>query len=258
MVKPFVPLNIDEEKWEKNGCGFVKLWGFGGVVELEDGTGRIWYQKSIIPTGGGEEYIGTGVAIVTPKPWGGLIVERLEGLAFGPDEPRAGTFSAILEGSNIYLYGEMEGTTVLARVPRNCTGDKEWYRFWNGREYAKDYKEAVPVFKDLQHGCIFRSKLFGAQRPWVFVGCNKWADNHILIGASAALEGPWELTATCKAEGIDIPIGPDSYMYCMYAHPWASDEEKAQLMVTWSEKWPGGVVAARLTLAAINDGDVGS
>lgn len=48
MVKLFVPLTEDEKEFEKQpGGGRVCLWMFGGVVEMEDGTGRVWYDKSI-------------------------------------------------------------------------------------------------------------------------------------------------------------------------------------------------------------------
>ena len=256
MVRPFIPLNEEEVNFEKSGKGQIKLWAFGGVVQIDDVTGVTWYQKSIYREGH-SEYLGTGVALVMPQPQGKLSVQRVAGLVFGPDEPRVGTFTAILEGSDIYLYGDIftNGDTniILARVSRNCISDKGWYRYWNGTEYVKDYNEAVPVMKDLRQGSIIRSRLFGAGRPWIFVGCNKWADSQVLIGASAALEGPWELTAATRAQGIDFPVGGDSWMYCMYPHLWASDEKEAELMVTWSEKWPGGVVAAKLKFAAIGD-----
>ncbi|KAM0796217.1 hypothetical protein BDR22DRAFT_867778 [Usnea florida] len=34
-----------------------------------------------------------------------------------------------------------------------------------------------------------------------------------------------------------------------YPHLWASEEEKAELVISWSERSPGGVVTAGLTLA---------
>jgi hypothetical protein len=48
MVKLFVPLTEEEKKFEKAAeGGRVCLWMFGGVVEMDDGTGRVWYDKSI-------------------------------------------------------------------------------------------------------------------------------------------------------------------------------------------------------------------
>ena len=37
-VKCFVPLTMEEKNWQKSTGGRVTLWGFGGVVELQDGT----------------------------------------------------------------------------------------------------------------------------------------------------------------------------------------------------------------------------
>lgn len=48
MVKLFVPLTEEEKGFEKSPeGGRVCLWMFGGVVEMQDGTGRVWYDKSI-------------------------------------------------------------------------------------------------------------------------------------------------------------------------------------------------------------------
>ena len=58
MVKLFVSLTEEEKKFEKTPeGGRVCLWMFGGVVEMEDGTGRVWYDKSIIRNQA-PEYIG--------------------------------------------------------------------------------------------------------------------------------------------------------------------------------------------------------
>ena len=59
----------------------------------------------------------------------------------------------------------------------------------------------------------------------------------------------WTLTRLCTASGIDRPIG---FMYCMYPHPWAFNEEEGELLVTWSENWPGGVVGAKVKLSMGN------
>jgi len=93
-----------------------------------------------------------------------------------------------------------------------------------------------------------RSTLFGSSKPFVFVGNNGWGDSNVVIGASASLEGPWETQTVCRAEGINYK---KTMMYCMYPHLWASKVEEGELMVTWSEQWPGGVVAAELKLAPV-------
>lgn len=79
---------------------------------------------------------------------------------------------------------------------------------------------------------------------YVFIGVNRWADSGIMMGCSKSLEGPFEMFKVAEATGIDHK---DNYMYCIYPHPWAFKEVDGELMVTWSEHWPGGVVAAKLT-----------
>jgi len=183
-------------------------------------------------------------------------VQRLGDVKFGPDKPRVGTFSTFGQGCFIYLYGNFEyggrpgHNIVLARVHQDSLENAEQYTYWNGKEYVSDSNEAVPVFEKMQAGMVFRSELFGSSRPFVFVGNNGWADSKVVIGASASLEGPWETQTVYLAEGINFK---ETTMYCMYPHLWASKIEEGELMVTWSEQWPGGVVAAKLKLAAVND-----
>ena len=38
----------------------------------------------------------------------------------------------------------------------------------------------------------------------------------------------------------------DRFRYCIYPHLFASHTRNAELMVTWSEQWPGGVIAGRV------------
>ena len=65
----------------------------------------------------------------------------------------------------------------------------------------------------------------------------------IQIGAAAKVQGPFDLTAVCEAKGIDHD---EKYKYCIYPHLFASNVPKRELMVTWSEHSPGGVIAAKL------------
>ena len=65
----------------------------------------------------------------------------------------------------------------------------------------------------------------------------------VQIGAAAKVQGPFDLTAVCEAKGIDHD---EKYKYCIYPHLFASNVPKRELVVTWSEHSPGGVIAARL------------
>lgn len=180
-------------------------------------------------------------------------VEGEQYILFDKDEPRLGTFSTIIEDCFIYLFSEFEDKIIIARVHRNTTASRATYEFWDGLTYTSEATKAVPVFHGMQQGSVFRAKLFGSSKPFAFVGCNSEGDSSVIIGAAARLEGPWELTPVCAAKGINYPVGPGRYMYCMYPHLWASIEEEGKLMVTWSEGWPGGVVVANISLATVGD-----
>lgn len=152
----------------------------------------------------------------------------------------------------IYLYGNFEygdrpgHNIVLARVHKHNIEHPHHYTYWNGTEYVSDPNEAATIFEKMQAGMVFHSKLFGSAKPFVFVGNNGWGDSKVVMGASASLEGPWETMTVCQATGLNYK---ETRMYCMYPHFWASKIEEGELMVTWSEQWPGGVVAAKLKLA---------
>lgn len=245
MVDGLVPLNAEELALQKKHEGLrVTLWGFGGVVEVWKGTGLHWYQKGIIYGNDQHQYCGVGLAIINvDTKTGKLTAYRAKDILFGPDEPKIGSFSALLENDWLYLWGESGDSIILARVYKYYSEHRDQYNFWNGKTWVERWQEAIPVLCEVPQGAIFRSELFGKERPWVFVGVNKWADSKVQVAASKKLEGPWELTAVTTAKGIDVD---DGYKYCIYPHGWAFDAKNAELMVTWSEHWPGGVIAAKL------------
>lgn len=261
FIKPFLQLTAEEKQLEEQKMGRVVLWAFGGVVEMKDGTGRLWYQKSIDHGYGNVKYIGTGIAKIMEsddcdqQP----IAQRTDELIFGPDEPRMGTFTAIADGNYIYLYGDRpDGKIVLARVYKDRLAEKEAHNYWDGTDWVQNWQKAAVVIEGMQQGAIVRSRLFGEERPFLFVGTSKWADSQVFMGASARLEGPWSLEPVCQVEGIKEPTSKGKWMYCIYPQLWASEEDKAELVVTWSEQCPGGVIAARIKLAAVGEDGVAS
>ena len=256
FIKPFIQLTSEEQQLEEKKEGRVVLWAFGGVVEMSDGSGRVWYQKSIDHGSGNLEYYGTGIAKVVDNPGGQPIAQRMDSLIFGPEEPRMGTFTAIADGDYVYLYGDRpDGKIILARVysGRHASRleEKDAHYYWDGSNWVHDWRKAAVVIEGMQQGAIVRSRLFGEDRPWLFVGTSKWADSQVFMGASVRLEGPWKIEAVCKAEGIKEPTSTGKWMYCIYPQLWASNEGNAELMVTWSEQYPGGVIAARVKLAGV-------
>ncbi len=217
-IQPFIDTTLQEEGIE----GRVVLWAFGGVIEMKDGTGRLWYQKSIDRYDGNPEYIGTGIAKVVRNhiTWQQPVAERMTNLLFGPEEPRMGTFTAIADGDFIYLYGDRpDGEIILARVYKgpfdDRCGEKEEYYFWDGCDWVPDWHQAVVVIEGMRQGSIVRFKLFGVARPFLCVGTSKWVDSKVYMGASARLEGPWTLEAVCEVDGIKEPKSDTKWMYCI-------------------------------------------
>ena len=266
FIRPFIQFLPGEEMLQKH-TGRVVLWAFGGVVKMKNGSGLLWYQKSTDSGGGNLSYHGTGIARVlvsnryVEQPVALRIFAappRDHELIFSDEEPRMGTFSAIAHGEHFYLFGDRpDGKIILARVygiwHDGFVAEREAYFFWDGKDWVRDWKKAAVVIEGMQQGAIVKSKLFGQDRPFLFVGTSKWADSMVYMGASARLEGPWVIEPVCKAEGINETTDKGKWMYCIYPQLWASDEEKAELMVTWSEQCPGGVIGAKIKLAGIED-----
>ena len=69
----------------------------------------------------------------------------------------------------------------------------------------------------------------------------------VQIGAATKIQGPFDLVAVCKAKGMDDNKGSKDCIYShIYPHLWASNVPKRELIVTWSEFPPGGVLVAKL------------
>ncbi|KAI4088539.1 MAG: hypothetical protein LQ344_005973 [Seirophora lacunosa] len=250
FVMPLILLNSDEHSFliaTANENKRIAFWCFGGVVEVSPGIGWTWYQKHIIGPNGHDELCGVGVARISLNKdslSGHLSCARMPGLMFEADQPLFGSFSALVEGDMVYLWGQKDGDVFLARVGKEYCHQWFHYEFWNGSRYVSMINEAMPVLQDLQQGQIFKSDLFGSCLPWVFIGVTKWADSKVMIGAASSIEGPWDIRPLFKAEGI---AKPDAYQYCMYAHPWAANARQGQLLVSWCDPWPGGVILAKVT-----------
>ena len=210
------------------------------------------------------ETLGIGLAqISVNKQNGQLAAKRAEGLLFKADEPRFGSVSSFLQGDHIYLYGQCPGgcDIALARVPKLLAADPGSYeRFCGSSWSSNNTQKPACLFKDLPQGAVFETDLFGSDKPYMFVGVSKFADSKIQVGIASKLQGPWSITPVGKATGIKYK---DGFMYCIYPHPWALPEDTAgyrSLIVSWSEHFPGGVIAAKLRfkthvgIAAAEDG----
>ena len=243
-VKAFVPLNDREIRFEEeNKDARMVFRMYGGIVDIGV-VGIVWFQILVQYKSGEESYCGVGQARLSTYSDSRIVVGRLDPLLFGPNEPRIGSFSTLFHEGHVYLWGHRpDGQLILARVEQYDTALRDRYEYWNGSNWVPHWHDAVPVLHDVQHGAIIHTNLFGRDKPFVFVGVNKGADSMVQIGAAAEVQGPFDLTAVCKATGIDYD---EKYKYCIYPHLFASNVPKRELMVSWSEHPPGGVIAAKL------------
>lgn len=102
---------------------------------------------------------------------------------------------------------------------------------------------AQPVLFNIEHGAVVHTTLFGKDKQFLFVGENKQADNMVQIGVAKRPQGPFDLMPICKATGINFD---QEHQFCMYPNIFASNIPKRELVITWSEHPPGGVIAAKL------------
>ena len=201
-------------------------------------------------------------------------------LIFRGGEPRFGSFSSILDGDFIYLWGNFREEVYLARVDKEKPHIRAAYEYWNGSSYVKDIKKVEPVFiriprerktskkkrrkikvpkipskkqsvGRMSSGCFFKSSLFGEERPWVFVGCYQ-GSSKIMMGAEKHLEGPWRVYEVRNAPDHFGTISGETSCTFIFAHPWASNEETGELFITCSEQDPGGTLGAKLKLKMEN------
>ncbi|KAL8903016.1 MAG: hypothetical protein Q9207_004223 [Kuettlingeria erythrocarpa] len=253
LVIPLIDLNDDEKEeltYPMNKDRRIAFWCFGGVVEVSPGVGWTWYQKHWIDQDGSDELCGVGVARIShdkDKQTAELSCVRMPGLMFDRKMPLFGSFSTLIHGDMVYLWGQRGADIFLARVIKESCHQFHCYEFWNGKEYVFNVEKARPVLQDFQQGQVFESSLFGPKLPWVFVGVTKWADSMVMIGVASELEGPWDVRPLFRAEGIKQP---NAYQYCVYAHPWGVDRTRNELLVSWCDPWPGGVILARVNFEA--------
>ena len=251
VVKPLIPQTATEEKGEKYQGIRTAHWCFGGVIEIQPGSGLVFYQHWEIyekERPSRMKYIGTGLAELSVSRYSRKIQAARSGKIpmFGPDEPKPGSICTLVKEGHIYLYSHMSQSVILARVSINKAHKKSEYRYWTNGCYGESWRDADNILPDMQQGQVVHTNLFGPERPFTFIGCTRFADSQITMGFSSTLEGPFTFFKLGKATGIEQPQG---FMYCMYPHPWAIEnnrESRGNLLVTWSEHWPGGVVAAKL------------
>ena len=80
----------------------------------------------------------------------------------------------------------------VARVHVNFADQRHFYEFWNGKSWDGNVRKCATIIRDMQHGQVFQSKMFGEGQPytWVFIGCNAQGDNKVQMGRAMSPEGP--------------------------------------------------------------------
>lgn len=102
---------------------------------------------------------------------------------------------------------------------------------------------AQPALFDVEYGAIVHTPLFGKDKQFLFVGANNQADNMVQIGVAERVQGPFDLMPICKATNINHD---EKHRCCIYPHIFASNIPKRELVITWGEHPPGGIIAAKL------------
>ena len=146
IVKAFVPLDEQEILFEKENQGArIVFRMFGGAVDVGPG-GVVWFQYVIEHADGEEEYRGVGQARLTTYSDGRIIVQRLQGLLFGPDEPSVGSFSTLYYKTYVYLWSHrLDGQIILARVHHLETALGDRYKYWSGTSWVPDWQNGLYI-----------------------------------------------------------------------------------------------------------------
>ncbi|KAL9579338.1 MAG: hypothetical protein Q9212_005164, partial [Teloschistes hypoglaucus] len=176
-IRPLIEPTRAETEWlalPENLGVRLAFWCYGGVIEFTDGVGWTWYQKYVVDTTTGVlDLIGVGLARLSVNSKSGgngeLFAARMPDLLFLREEghPLFGTFSTLLAGELVYLWGQTGTDVFLARVPKDDCHLRHKYAYWNGSAYTGDITAAAPVLQDYQQGAFFHSPgLFGERLEW--------------------------------------------------------------------------------------------
>ncbi|KAM5443556.1 hypothetical protein MferCBS31731_001329 [Microsporum ferrugineum] len=259
-MHPFLPLSKNEEELEKDGAIKVVLGMPGGLCkpQLDAIGGYIWFEKYIqtcSPQGDlRNTFQGVGLAIAVRNVNTNEVVgERIkhDGLLFKASEPAFGAFCSVLENNFFYVWGKLGEDIYLARVERYEPDNRSAYEYWDGYKFMRDITAAVPVFSGYTSGTVMRSKMFGHMYNWVFIGGTTINRPVVAIGMAREIQGPYIMYDLIKSEEIHPMLRE---VHSVYAHQWAFDEKKGQLLVSWNERDTRNVVAVKLQLAISHQG----
>lgn len=195
--------------------------------------------------------------------------------------------ATLLDGDFIYLYGThnqqncrrhmrrkagndfigfVENPVFVCRVPY---ADKSYlfperYTYWDGETFSAAPPTSEPkgkgphlepVLFNILTGTVFHTTLFSSTKEGLFVmvGCDGSGDGKVRFKIAENPWGPW------RGEGWLLDLETEDRGYrgaksCVYAHLWASDLEQGELVLSWSEPWPGGVEMVKIGFEMIESG----
>ncbi|PGH12426.1 hypothetical protein AJ79_04262 [Helicocarpus griseus UAMH5409] len=259
-VYPLLDLTEGEKNLEEETGIKTIITTNGAPVEGRMGSGKgcIWYQKTLRQMKDGlkehDIYQGTGIAPVkVDGVTGELIGKRIlkETLLFEQHEPAFGTFCTARDKEYFYLWGKHGVDIYLARVSVYHPFERPFYRFWNGFAFVPDINMVSPVLTGYAHGVIYPSKLFGHDFHWTFVGNTSWEECTVMMGAAKDPWGPFQIMQIATG---DVLKASEHFTGCIYAHPWAFKESVGELLISWSEKWPRGILGAKFQFQMLHQG----
>lgn len=273
-VPEFVPFTNEESEFcEKLACKEenrrIVNWAFGGVIEIPGSNGReAWMYYDQVETHGASvvKQNGIGLARVSFRAHEGKIeCERVGHFPlFSSDGPLWGNISNISAPDGwTYLLSGMGLDNCMARIKTDAGFAKqENYQFLKkGGEWVSSYSGPHGPFGELAHdvlagqgqGAIVYVPNFAPQnKPYLWIGCEKFLTSQLCLGVAAKPEGPWDVHKLGEMPKITEHA---KTRYCIYPHLWGGCPEDGKLPISWSDDGTmGGKVALGTFSFAIKSG----
>lgn len=172
----------------------------------------------------------------------------------------------------IYIYGTQNKKNYHRNMHRkergNLAGYKSYifpdrYTYWDGETFSA----ALPAYEPNGNGlhlepvpfivlpaAIFLTTLFSGTGEGLFamISRNGSGNGEIRLRIAENPWGPW------RGEGRIFDLGQEDrgirgIKSCVYAHPRAGGSDAGQLLLPWSEPWPGGVGVFKIGSEMVGD-----
>ncbi|NUO54530.1 MAG: DUF4185 domain-containing protein [Polyangiaceae bacterium] len=154
---------------------------------------------------------------------------RTEPPIFTGDEPDWGA-AAVLVGTDLYAYaceGGISKPCKIARVPFSSVTDRSAYRFFDGKTWSKEWRDAVSIFDGAPLFSVHKSDHHDA-----FVAIYMApGGSEMRVRTAPAPEGPW---SDARAFGEGMAAGDDMFDYALIAHPELAREGGAVDVVSYT------------------------